>query len=306
MPWNLFLVCAITFSFTIHPHARAEGDLEKAPNTLEKSAADEPAPTPSPITASTDQSPAPAPAPATAPENATLTENDPGLPWYKRLTVRAAYGMTFVNKPYSKAMNMQGAFGYRSRSWLESGFAYRKEQAAYDESINFAATGYQETRTYQLETLVLAPYMGFRFFPSFSLLLSVGLSSTTSTLASVTTDAPAPSPLAPGYTKEAAWCLAYHAGFSYEYLLGPIGLGLEVGYSSSSTNPEANLKGAYAAGLLTFRTGTAEKKLASEKPSVPMPEPEPAAEPASAPDNAPDNAPDSAPDSEPSDLEQNP
>jgi hypothetical protein len=197
---------------------------------------------------------------------APLTEDDPELPWSKRLTLRVTYGMTFVNKPYNKAMNMQGAIGYRSHSWFESGFSYRKEQALYDDNINFPATGYQETRSYQLDTMLLAPYISFRFSPSLSLLVSAGLSSSISTLSSVTTDAPTPSTLAPGYNKQAAWCPAYHAGLSYEYLLGSIGLGLEIGYGSSSSNPDANLKGVYAAGLLTLRTGTSAKQTTPETP----------------------------------------
>lgn len=249
----------------------------------------EPTATPAPPAANPDAA-APAPAPAIAnsadPKPVqSLTEDDPELGWWRRLTIRGGYGMIMVEQPYAKAFSMYGAFGYRSRSWLESGFAYRKNQAAYDEKVKFPATGYSETRSYQLESMELTPYLLLRMSRAFSLQLAAGLSSTTSKLDTVTTDAPVPASLAPGFTREASWCPAYHASLIYEYLLGPLGLGLEVGYGSSSSNPDGNLKGLFAGAVLTLRPGAStsnpEPKATPAPEAQSSPTPAPAAPPAS-------------------------
>jgi len=250
-PLVAVLTVALLLGFALGPVRGA-----RAQARFDEDAGLAPQPTPPPPAApaegnAADDAKAPAPPGEQCCETTPLAE----LPWYRRLTFRGAFGAGFSPSAYSMPTDYEVALGYQNASWLETGLFYRQESTRYTKDVFFPATGYTETRTYQLAaTVVGLELMARTPLDWLSFVVAAGLSQTTSTPSGVTTTAPIPSSL-PSDRRVSELYLGKRYGAQLDYSFGRFSVGAEIGVSSSSSSADIEIQQTYFSGVLTYRMG---------------------------------------------------
>ncbi len=180
------------------------------------------------------------------------------------LNVWAGYGMGLPQKTdYSGSSHFELGVARRFSGPFEVGVFVRQQKTVFQDKVDFEATGYSETRTYNLDVMVLGGRLNLLLGDSLSLFAAAGISQTASTLGAVSTTAPVPSTLTPGYSGEAPMSFAYRGGLTYELRFGLLGLGAEASYSVSSTDSTAAVTEMAAMAVIRLHFEKVETKNAS-------------------------------------------
>lgn len=243
-------------TFAIIPESSPEKPPEKSDAPLdqgEPQANEDPKPTPTP-TPTPIPTPVPTPEPkqTQSPAKKSRRAPRPMGSWYERLTVHAGYGVGYSLSNTKMPTHYEVGIGVPLGMRFTLGAFFRQSDADRQDDVTFPSTGYTENRVYRLSTQIAGAWAFYRLTKRGSVTVACGASRTTATLKEVSTDAPLPSTLTPGQTRETAWHFAYRGGLNYEYPLGSFSLGSEVGYSSSSSHPESQVNEVYGTAYLRY------------------------------------------------------
>lgn len=170
--------------------------------------------------------------------------------WHRNLIAQVRAGRGFSSDVISESSHFELQVGLAISKNTIVGIFYGPNYVKKLDTIFFPATGYTEKRTYDLETNLFGLWTNIQLSERLSLVLAAAISNTNSELAKVESDGPLT--IEPGHPASSNFNLAYRAGLNYVMQYRSFGFGPEIGYSSSSSNRDAEVKEFYGSLLVRF------------------------------------------------------
>ena len=190
-------------------------------------------------------------------ESGVFTEPDQGevsteasAKWYRSLVAQVRVGQGFPSQEMVESRHLELQLGTAISRNTIVGVFFGPSQSKKLDTVYFPATGYTEKRTYGLDTTLIGLWTNILLTDRLSVILAAGLSNTNSELEAVESNGPLT--IEPGHPASSKGNLTYRAGVNYLISFQSLSIGPEIGYSSSSSNHDAEVKEIYGSFILRF------------------------------------------------------